>query len=134
MDEDKGMELDYKTKCLYLEEDPPQKGLFERCEAFGFPDDEPIKFWMGYSESGSERGLILYYNLNHPGYTPVSDNEEDLSEYVIRIAGQEICRYDLLQERPILFKEDQRNDPHEILKEERRVVGELVYKFRKGEV
>jgi len=134
MDEDKGAELDYKTKSFYLEEDPPMRGLFERCEAFGFPDEEPIKFWMGYSEYGSERGLILYYNLNHPGYTPVSENEEDLAEYILRIAGQEICRYDLMQENPILFREEQRNDPQEILKEERKVVGELVYKFRRGEV
>jgi len=134
MDEDKGAELDYKTKSFYLEEDPPMRGLFERCEAFGFPDEEPIKFWMGYSEYGSERGLVLYYNLSHPGYAPVSENEEDLAEYILRIAGQEICRYDLMQENPILFKEEQRNDPQEILKEERKVVGEVVYRFRRGEV
>lgn len=134
MEEDKGVELDYKTKSFYLEEDPPMRGLFERCEAFGFPDEEPIKFWMGYSEYGSERGLVLNYNLSHPGYTPVSENEEDLAEYILRIAGQEICRYDLMQENPILFRREQTKDPQEILKEERRVVGELVYKFRRGEV
>lgn len=134
MDEDKGAELDYKAKSFYLEEDPPMRGLFERCEAFGFPDEEPIKFWMGYSEYGSERGLVLYYNLSHPGYTPVSENEEDLAEYILRIAGQEICRYDLMQETPVLFREEQRTDPQEILKEERRVVGEVVHRFRRGEV
>ena len=134
MEEDKGEELDHKTKSFYLEEDPPMKGLFERCEAFGFPDDDPIKYWMGYSEYGSQRGLILYYNLNHPGYTPVSENEEDLAEYILRIAGQEICRYDLMQEKTILFKEDQRNDPQEVLKQERKVVGELIYKFRREDV
>ncbi len=90
MDEDKGVELDYKTKSFYLEEDPPMRGLFERCEAFGFPDEEPIKYWIGYSEYGSERGLVLYYNLNHPGYVPVSENEEDLAEY---IEGSEKTEY-----------------------------------------
>lgn len=134
MDEDKGAELDYKTKSFYLEEDPPMRGLFERCEAFSFPDEEPIKFWMGYSEYGSERGLVLYYNLSHPGYTPVSENEEDLAEYILRLAGQEICRYDLMQENPFLFSKEQRNDPQEILKGERNVVGELIYKFRRGEI
>jgi hypothetical protein len=134
MDEDKGAELDYKTKSFYLEEDPPMRGLFERCEAFSFPDEEPIKFWMGYSEYGSERGLVLYYNLSHPGYTPVSENEEDLAEYILRLVGQEICRYDLMQENPFLFSKEQRNDPQEILKGERNVVGELIYKFRRGEI
>ena len=134
MDEDKGVELDYKTKSFYLEEDPPMRGLFERCEAFNFPDNEPIKYWMGYSEYGSERGLVLYYNSEHPGYSPVSEIEEDLAEYILRIAGQEICRYDLMQEKTILFKDIQKDDPQEILKQERKVVGELIYKFRKGEI
>jgi hypothetical protein len=134
MDEDKGAELDYETKSFYLEEDPPMRGLFERCEAVGFPDEEPVKFWMGYSEYGSERGLVLYYNLNHPGYTSVSENEEDLAEYILRIAAQEICRYDLMQEKSILFTEDQRKDPQEIIKVERKVLGELIYRFRRGEI
>lgn len=134
MDEDKGAELDYKTKSFYLEDDPPMRGLFERCEAFGFPDDEPVKYWMGYSEYGSERGLVLYYNISHPGYNPVSEDEDDLAEYILRIAGQEICRYDLMQDQTTLFNEEQRNDPQEILKQERKVIGELVYKFRRGDV
>lgn len=133
-DEDKGTELDYKTKSFYLEEDPPMRGLFERCEAFGFPNNEPLKYWMGYSELGSERGLILYYNLSHPSYTYVSENEEDLAEYILRIAGQEICRFDLLQETPVLFSEDQTDDPQEILKQERKIVGEVLFKFRRGEI
>jgi hypothetical protein len=134
MEENKGLELDYKTKSFYLEEDPPMRGLFERCEAFGFPDEDPIKYWIGYSEYGSERGLVLYYNLNHPSYTPVSEIEEDLAEYILRIAGPEICRYDLMQETSVLFREQNRDDPQEILKQERKIVGELIYKFRKGEV
>jgi hypothetical protein len=89
---------------------------------------------MGYSEYGSERGLLLYYNLNHPGYSSVSESEEDLAEYIIRIAGQEICRYDLMQEQPVLFRGEQRRDPQEILKQERRVVGEMIYKYRRGEI
>lgn len=134
MDVDKGVEFDYKTKSFYLEDDPPMRGLFERCEAFGFPGEEPLKYWMGYSEYGSERGLLLYYNLNHPGYSSVSESEEDLAEYIIRIAGQEICRYDLMQEQSVLFKGEQRRDPQEILKQERRVVGEMIYKYRRGEI
>ncbi len=134
MDENKGDQLDYKTKSYYLEEDPPMHGLFERCEAFSFPDEDPIKFWMGYSEYGSEKGLILNYNVNHPGYIPSSENEEDLAEYLIRIAAQELCRFDILQEKPILFANIQTDNPEEILKMERNIIGELIYKFRRGEV
>lgn len=133
-DEDKGRELDYKTKSFYLEDDPPMSGLFERCEAYGAPDKEPTKYWMGYSDYGSARGRLLYYNLNHPSYAYVSKDEEDLAEYILRIAVQELCRVDLGKKKLALFSEEQREDPDEILKEERRIVGEALFKFRKGEI
>ena len=58
----------------------------------------------------------------------------DFVEQCLRIAGQEICRFDLMQETPVLFKDEQKNDAQEILKQERKILGELVYKFRRGEV
>jgi hypothetical protein len=134
MEEDKAVIFDDKTKSFYLENDPPMHGLFERCEAASFPSEEPIKYWMGYSEFGSERGLVLYYNLEHPGYSSVSENEDDLADYIIRIEAQEICRYDIMQENPKLFRGEQSKDPQEFLKQERRVVGELIYRYRRGVV
>lgn len=133
-EEDKGFELDNKTKTLYLEEDPPMRGLFERCEAFGFPDEEPVKYWRGYSEAGSERGLVLYYNVNHPTYGEVSDSLEDLAEHILEIAGQEVCRYDLIQSTPVLFRGIDRDNPADILAREREVVGKILYKFRRKEI
>jgi len=134
-DEDKATKIDYKTKSFYLEDDPPMRGIFERCQAFTSSDDKkPFKYWMGYSESGSERGLILYYNLNHPGYMAVSEEGEDRAEYILRIAGQEICGYDLMQEEKKLFKDVEINDAKEVLKQERAVIGEIIYKFRRGEI
>jgi len=132
MDDDKGYEYDYKSKSFYLEEDPPMKGLFERCEPILFPDD--IKYWMGYSEFGSEKGLVLNYNVGHLGYLAVSEGEEELAEYILRLAIHEICRYDLMQETGVLFEDDQRSEPQETLRKERNLMGEIVYKFRKGEL
>jgi len=134
MDENKGSELDYKTKSFYLEEDPPMRGLFERCEAFGFPDEEEVKYLLGYSETGSERGLVLYYNLNHTAYTAVADVEDDLAAHILRIAGHELCRYDFLQENSVLFKPEQKDDTETVLSYMRNIIGELLYKFHKGEV
>ncbi len=134
MDADKGAELDYKTKSFYLEEDPPMRGLFERCEAFGFPDEEEVKYLMGYSETGSERGLVLNYNVNHTAYTAVGDIEDDLAAYILRIAGHELCRYDLLQEKPVLFKPEEKDDAGTVLSHMREIVGKLLYKFHRGEI
>ncbi len=132
-EENKGEKLDYRIKSFYLEDDPPLGGLFERCDAVGL-DDEPIKYWMGFSEMGSENALALYYNVNHPSYSYVAEEEEDLAEYIIRIAGQEICRFDLMQDSPKLFGEEHLIGPEDVIKQERQIVGELIYKFRKGDV
>jgi hypothetical protein len=133
-DKNKGLELDYKTKSFYLEQDPPMRGLFERCEPVKFPDKEPQKFMMGDSEYGDAKGLILNYNVNHPGYNASSEDEEDLVEYILRIAGQELCRFDLIQEKSMLFRAAIKVNPEEVLQHERMVLGELVFKFRSGEL
>jgi len=133
-EDNKGIELDRKTKGFYLEEDPPMRGLFERCEAIGFPNDAPIKYWIGYSEIGSERGLILNYNVSHPTYDAVAESLEDLAEHILRIASHETCRYDLLQQNLILFRDVNRENPEEILKREREIVGEILYKFHRREI
>jgi len=135
MDENKTYKYDHKTKSFYLEKDPPDpliKGIFERCEAEGFPED--FKYWMGYSESGSERGLILRYNSNHPAYKAVSESDEELVEYILRLAMHEVCRFDLMQPDGVLFKDDQRSHPAEAIQRERNLIGEVLYKFRKGEL
>jgi len=133
-EEDKGTELDHKTKVFYLEEDPPMRGLFERCEAVGLPNEEPIKYLIGYSDIGGERGLILNYNISHPTYDTVAESLEDLAEHILRIASHETCRYDLLQQTPALFEGVNRENSEEILKREREIVGEILYRFHRREI
>jgi len=130
-DEDKGTELDIENRSFYLEEDPPESGLFEGCEPLEFP--ERAKMIMEECLTGERGGLVLQYNLNHPAQEAVQDQEDDLAAYLVWLMGHEMCRYDLLQESSVLFDSEDKDNPDAILRKTLRNIGEFVHKFRMGE-
>jgi len=130
-DEDKGTELDTENRSFYLEEDPPERGLFEKCEPMEFP--ERAKMIMAESLTGERGGLVLQYNLNHPAQEAVQDQEDDLAAYLVWLMGHEMCRYDLLQENPVLFDSEDKENPDAVLRKTIRKIGEFVHRFRIGE-
>ncbi len=130
-DEDKGTELDDENKSFYLEEDPPERGLFEKCEPMEFP--ERAKMIMAESLTGERGGLVLQYNLNHPAQEAVQGQEDDLAAYLVWLMGHEMCRYDLLQESPVLFDTEDKDNPDAVLRKTLRKIGEFVHRFRMGE-
>lgn len=131
-DEDKGTELDIENRSFYLEEDPPERGLFEKCEPLEFP--ERAKMIMAECLTGERGGLVLQYNLNHPAQEAVQDQEDDLAAYLVWLMGHEMCRYDLLQESSVLFDSEDKDNPDAILRKTLRNIGEFVHKFRMGEL
>jgi hypothetical protein len=130
-DEDKGKELDVEPRSFYLEEDPPPKGLFEKCEPLEFPDR--AKTIMAECLTGERGGLVLQYNVNHPAQEAVKDQEDDLAAYLVWLMGHEMCRFDLLQEKPVLFAPEDKENPDAVLRKTLRKIGEFVYRFRIGE-
>jgi len=130
-DEDKGKELDVESRSFYLEEDPPERGLFEKCEPMEFP--ERAKMIMAECLTGEWGGLVLQYNLNHPAQEAVQGQEDDLAAYLVWLMGHEVCRYDLLQENPVLFNSEDKNNPDAVLRKTLRKIGEFVHRFRMGE-
>lgn len=130
-DENKGDVLDVESQSFYLEEDPPPHGLFEKCDPMEFP--ERAKMIMAECLTGERGGLILQYNLNHPAQEAVQEQEDDLAAYLVWLMGHEMCRYDLLQESPVLFDAEDKDNPDAILRKTIRKIGEFVHKFRMGE-
>lgn len=130
-DEDKGTELDVENRSFYLEEDPPERGLFEKCETMEFPGR--ARMIMAESLTGERGGLVLQYNLNHPAQEAVQGQEDDLAAYLVWLMGHEMCRYDLLQESPVLFDEEDKDNPDAVLRKTLRKIGEFVHRFRTGE-
>lgn len=130
-DEDKGTELDVENRSFYLEEDPLPHGLFEKCDPMEFP--ERAKMIMAESLTGERGGLVLQYNLNHAAQEAVQGQEDDLAAYLVWLMGHEMCRYDLLQESPVLFDTEDKDNPDAVLRKTLRKIGEFVHRFRMGE-
>jgi hypothetical protein len=130
-DDNKGDILDIEARTFYLEEDPPPRGFFEKCEPLEFP--ERAKMIMAECLAGERGGLALQYNLNHPAQEAVQDQEDDLAAYLVWLMGHEMCRYDLLQESPVLFDTEDKDNPDTVLRKTLRKIGEFVYRFRMGE-
>jgi len=125
-----GKILDEKKKSFYLEEDPPRGGLFERCEGAEFPSDYHA---MGAAERGEHKGYIFYYNLNHYAYKAVYDIEDDLAEYLFRLMAHELCRLDLEQGKPKLFKTTDMETPDNVLRRTRDILGDFMHRYYAGE-
>jgi len=130
-DEDKTTKLDVENRSFYLEEDPPEHGLFEKCEPMEFP--ERAKMIMAESLTGERGGLVLQYNINHPANEAVQGQEDDLAAYLVWLMGHEMCRYDLLQENPVLFDTEDKDNPDAVLRKTLRKIGEFIHRFRMGE-
>lgn len=127
----KGTILDEKKRSFYLEEDPPQPILFEKCEGAEFPSDYRA---MGEADRGEGGGFIFYYNMNHPAYKAVYDMEYSLAEYLFRLMAQEICRIDSQQGKSILFEEADKETPDSVLRKTREIFGDFMYRYHAGEI
>lgn len=128
MKENKGEELDEKKIPLYLEEDPPGRGLFERCQAVEV-EDLDLYPMMGQAITGEGKGYIFEYNLAHPAYKVVGNERKLLAEYLFRLMSYELCRIDLEQDEPRLFKRAHKENAVEALSEVNKIVGQMMSRF-----
>ena len=128
MRENKGEELDEKRKSVYVEEDPPGWGLFERCQAV---EVEDLKLYpmMGQAILGESRGYIFEYNLAHPAYKVVGDSRSELAEYLFRLMSYELCRIDLEQDEPRLFTRPHKENAAEAFIKMNQIVGLLMFRY-----
>jgi len=127
MDENKGEKLDEKKRKIYLEEEPPTGGIFERCEPVEFPDE--IIELMGEAIPGERGGYILQYNTRHPEQESVQDSEDLLAAYLFRLLSYELCRIDVSQEDPRLFAKSDLELPETLLQKTLGLWGEFIYNY-----
>jgi len=126
----KGDILDKKRKSIYLEEDPPAKGIFEKCEPVVYPDR--FKKIMAEHINGTRRGYILQYNSVHPEHKDVIDDKDRLAAYLVRLMITALCSIDVEQEQPKLFQPETLESPDGILKRTNVLVGECMYDYRES--
>ena len=124
----KGYELHILSKRFYLEEDPPEGGLFEKCEGLGFPEEQ--KLIMGEAISGkSKYGYIFQYNLDHPAKKASDDTEDHLTDYLFRIMANEVPRIDIRREERKIFSDEDLKVPMRLSQEISRLIGKIMHEY-----
>jgi len=127
-DDTMNKQIDKKKKAIYLEEDAPKSGIFEKCEPANFP--ERFKKLLYEYEEGSKKGYVLNYNAQHPEYSVVSEDMMRTRDYLVRMMVDTLCSIDISQPKPKLFNEDDLSSHDSILKKTRQVVSECLFDYR----
>lgn len=111
------------AKTFYVEEDPPEKGVFEKCEGLAYPDDNLL---MGEAVPGEEGAYIFQYNTAHPAYE-VYGQEEDLKDYLVRIMADEVPRIIIRSPDQKVFSKETMDDSEALSREISALQGKIMY-------
>jgi hypothetical protein len=125
--ETKGDELHILSRHFWVEQDPPERGLFEKCEALDYPE-EMIKI-MGEAVRGESNGYLFQYNNIHPAKRAVDDDEDTLTDYLVKIMGMQLPWIDLRREEPILFSKEDLESPGNITQKVSRIIGQILFEY-----
>jgi hypothetical protein len=129
-DKKKGYELHILSRRFYLEEDPPERGLFERCDGMIFPEEQNLI--MGEAISGESGGYIFQYNLDHPAKKSSDETEDHLTDYLFRIMANEVPRIDIRSDMRKIFSDEDLKDPSRLSQEISRLIGKIMYEYYMG--
>jgi hypothetical protein len=87
---------------FWVEEDPPQGGLFDDVRALDYTDE----FVRVDGEAVPEaNGWIFQYNVLHPAFLRIGDNDDELTEYLFGLMVREMIYVDLSSGNSVLFDE-----------------------------
>ena len=126
----KGDILDEEGRVFYVEEDPPEGGLFERFEAVDFPDN--IVEWRGDLKPGEAGGWIYQYNLGHNEKISVGDDPGPLTDYLFRLLAEAMVEIDLGQPEPKLFEARDLESPKRTAAVAAKRIGRILHGYFQG--
>ncbi len=125
----KGAEIHKAGKIFYVEEDPPESGLFEKCDGMPYGDVEEMKTIMGEAVPGEDQGYIFQYNTDHSAYEEYSEKEEELKDYLVRIMADEIPRIVIRADKQKIFTEEEISDPEKLTRKASQLQGQVLYDY-----
>ena len=123
----KGDELHTLTRYFYLEEDPPQRGLFEQCEALEFPDE--VRKLMAEAVPGESGGYILQYNVVHPAKLAVEDNTADFKDYLVHLMANEMPWSDIRSDSSQLWDAQSKAQPENVARRSSHIISEVLHAY-----
>jgi hypothetical protein len=110
---------------FWLAEDPPIGGIFEDVDALEYPEE--FGKIDGEVVPGKSGGHIFQYNLDHPAFTRVSGDDEDVSEYLFGLMARELVRVDLESGNPVLLDPSAFESPADQQRRVSEVMGEIMF-------
>ena len=125
--EQRGQILHQISKHFWVEENPPQKGIFEDIEAIEYPDEKKTIMGLAYKSDGG--GYIFSYNSNHPAKRAVEDDEDKLMKYLIELMCIELAWVDLRSVDSKIFSGDGKENPELVVRELAKFLGSVRYKI-----
>jgi hypothetical protein len=111
------------SRHFWVEEDPPQRGIFEEIEPVDYPKD--LKAIMGEAVKGESAGYKFLYNISHPAKKVAEIDENSLMRYLIELMCSELAWIDLRSVEPKLFTKDDLDNPANIIKRLNKFLGEV---------
>jgi hypothetical protein len=121
----KGEILHHLSRHFWVEENPPQKGIFEDIDKFEFPKEKQTT--MGFSHKSETGSYVFSYNTAHPAKRSVEDDETQFMKYLIELMGLELAWIDLRSAESKIFSQLEKEDPSEIARRISRFLGEIKF-------
>lgn len=126
-EKNRGEILHQLSKHFWVEENPPQKGIFEDIEAVAYPEE--LKTIQGESVTTDKQSFKFMYNSRHPAKKKVESDEEKLTNYLIELMCLELAWIDLRNVSPKIFKEEDLESHAGIVRRLTKFMGEIKYKI-----
>lgn len=112
---EKGRIAQELTHRFWVEEDPPEFGVFEEVNLVEFlPPEDALQYRVGPGSTAQRRRLDI--NLSHPAYKEVISEAELVEEYVFEQAAIALVEVDLDQEKSILVPDKDKFTPALLLR------------------
>lgn len=126
-EKNRGEILHQLSKHFWVEESPPQKGIFEDIEAVAYPEE--LKTIQGEAVTTDKTSFKFMYNSKHPAKINVESDEDKLTKYLIELMCLELAWIDLRNVNPKIFKEDDLENHSSIVRRLNKFMGEIKYKI-----
>lgn len=126
-DKNRGETLHTLTKNFWVEENPPQKGIYEEIIPYASPEE--TKTILGFAQRTDGNSYKYYYNNLHPAKKAVADDEDKLMNYLIEIGCLELARIDLINVDHKIFSPEDLEKEESMVRRLNKFIGEIKYKL-----
>jgi hypothetical protein len=128
---ERGLIIQELAHRFWVEEDPPEFGVFEEVNLVEFlPPENVLQYRVGPGSTAQRRRLDI--NINHPAYKEVNSEVEMVEEYVFEQAAIALVEVDLDQEKSVLIPDKDRLTPALLLKTATTQLAKILAKYYGG--